>query len=209
MAALPFKRFPTVYPITDPQISGLTHFEQYRQLANAGAKIIQLRDKNASSGEFFGSVVEVCRAAREDGILVIVNDRVDIAIAAGIGGVHLGQDDLPPEEARKLLGGSAVIGYSTHSEDQAIEAASLPVDYIAIGPVFGTSTKENPDPVVGLEGVSAAKRAIGTLPLVAIGGINSHNFRSVLEAGADSVAVISGILKDPSGIESAMRRFLV
>ncbi|MCO6510436.1 MAG: thiamine phosphate synthase [Aridibacter famidurans] len=209
MAALPFERFPTVYPITDPKISGLSHFEQYQQLAKAGAKMIQLRDKNASSGEFFGSVVAVCRAAKDEGILVIVNDRVDIAISAGAGGVHLGQDDLPPEEARRLLGSSSVIGYSTHSEDQARAAALLPVDYIAIGPVFGTSTKENPNPVVGLEGVSAAKRAIGTLPLVAIGGINSHNFRSVFEAGADSVAVISGILKDPSGIESAMRRYLV
>ncbi|QQS39948.1 MAG: thiamine phosphate synthase [Acidobacteriota bacterium] len=209
MAAQPFERFPAVYPITDPKISGLSHFEQYQQLAKGGAKLIQLRDKTAASDEFFRSVVEVCRAANEQGILVIVNDRVDIAIAAGAPGVHLGQDDLPPEQARRLLGEAAVIGYSTHSEEQAKAAASLPVDYIAIGPVFGTSTKENPDQAVGLEGVSAAKEAVGTIPLVAIGGIDEGNFRSVLEAGADSVAVISGILKDPSGIESAMRRFLV
>lgn len=170
--------------------------------------MIQLRDKHAPSDRFFASAVEVCRAARERGILVIVNDRVDIALAAGAGGVHLGQDDLPPEHARRLLGKDAVIGFSTHSEDQAGAAASLPVDYIAIGPVFGTSTKDDPDPAVGLEGVSAAKRAVGTIPLVAIGGINEGNFRSVLDAGADSVAVISGILNDPSGIKSATRRFL-
>ncbi|HUF04705.1 MAG TPA: thiamine phosphate synthase [Aridibacter sp.] len=200
--------FPTVYPITDPDLSSLSHLEQFEKLAKAGAAMVQLRDKNATSAHFYESAVEVCRAARELGILVIVNDRVDIAIAAGAGGVHLGQDDLPPKQARKLLGGDAVIGFSTHSVEQAKAAASEPVDYIAIGPVFATSTKEDPDPEVGLAGVSAAKEAVGAIPLVAIGGLNSGNFRSAIEAGAVSVAVISGILTDQSGIESATRRFL-
>jgi thiamine-phosphate pyrophosphorylase len=154
---------------------------------------VQVREKRASALEFYEQATAALAIAAERGVHLIINDRVDIALATGATGVHLGQDDLPPEAARRLLGEDAVIGYSTHSVAQALEAARMPIDYLAIGPVFTTSTKENPDPVVGLEGLRSVKAAIGSLPLVAIGGIKPANTAEVLAAGADSVAMISGL----------------
>lgn len=203
------KRIPAVYPITDRDISGLGHLEQVKHLAQGGAKIVQLRDKTAASGPFCRDAIEVARYASEAGILVIINDRVDIALAAGAGGLHLGQEDLPPSKARALLGDSAIIGLSTHSVEQAAAAILEPVDYIAIGPVFGTASKKDPDPAVGLEGVSKVREVAREITLVAIGGIDPGNAQSVLDAGADSVAVIGAILSDPNGIEAALRRFAV
>jgi thiamine-phosphate pyrophosphorylase len=139
------------------------------------------------------------------GVRLIINDRADIALALGADGVHLGQDDLPPAAARELLGERAVIGCSTHNEEQAREAIELPVDYIAIGPVFQTSSKENPDPVVGLEGLRRVRRIVGQIPLVAIGGVSAENAREVLTAGADSLAVISLLLGEPEQIERRTR----
>lgn len=199
---------PKIYPITDREISGLTHLEQVCRLIDGGASVIQLRDKNASAGEFYEDVVESVEYARERGVSIIVNDRVDIALAAAADGVHLGQDDLPPAEARKLLGQDAVIGFSTHSVQQATAAMALPIDYLAIGPVFVTSTKSNPDPVVGLEGVRLVRAAIGSFPLIAIGGIDGDRARPVLDAGADSVAVISCLLSDPAAITIRLRSLL-
>ena len=196
---------PKIYPITDTRISGLSHLEQVRRLIAGGATLIQLREKNAPAGEFYDAAVESIAFAREHGVKIVINDRVDIAVASGADGVHLGQDDLPPDQARRLLGERAVIGFSTHSVEQAREAIGLPVDYIAIGPIFGTTTKDNPDPVVGLEGLIAVREAIGEFPLVAIGGITQANTRTVLNAGANSVAIISGLLRDSGEIESAMR----
>lgn len=195
---MPDFTLPKIYPITDRFISGLSHLEQVRRLAQGGGRFIQIRDKSAPAGEFYDSAVEVMRYAHELGLTIIVNDRVDIALASGADGVHLGQDDLPPDEARRLLGESAIIGYSTHSTEQALRAMSLPVDYIAIGPIFSTSTKEDPDPVVGLDGLRSVREGIGVFPLVAIGGINRGNAREVLGSGADSLAVISDLLSDPA-----------
>ena len=141
-------------------------------------------------------------------VKIIINDRVDIALALKADGVHLGQDDLPPENAREILGGNAIIGFSTHNLKQAVEALEFSVDYIAIGPVFTTSTKENPDEIVGLEGVKRVRKAIGDFPLVAIGGINFENFQSVLESGADSAAIVSGIVSDAEKISENYRKFL-
>ena len=199
---------PRIYPVTDTRISGLTHAEQVRRLADGGATLVQLRDKSASSQLFYQSAVEAVSAAREAGIRIVINDRVDIALAAGADGVHVGQDDLPAKEARKLLGENAIIGYSTHSLKQAVEAVGLPVDYIAIGPVFATSTKANADPTVGLDGVSSVRASIGDFPLVAIGGIDLHRAAEVLSAGADSVAMISELLSDPSVITQRIRQLL-
>jgi thiamine-phosphate pyrophosphorylase len=154
---------------------------------------VQIREKSRSSREVFDAVVESMSLANAVGMKIILNDRVDIAIATGAHGVHLGQDDLPPVEARKLLGDEAIIGYSTHSVEQAIEAASLPIDYLAFGPIFATTTKENPDPVVGLHRIKRVRDAIGDLPLVAIGGIDISNVHNVLDAGADSAAIISDL----------------
>ena len=173
--------------------------------------MVQLREKRLPAREFYAEVVEALKVARSFGARLIVNDRVDLALAAGADGVHLGQDDMPPEAARALLGEGRVVGFSTHNVEQAIGAARLPVDYIAIGPVFETSSKENPDPVVGLEGVRRVRGAVGGgVKLVAVGGITADGAASVLEAGADSVAVIGALVgtKDPAEITRRTRDFL-
>jgi thiamine-phosphate pyrophosphorylase len=185
--------FPRLYPITDVRLSGLTHAEQVARLAAGGATLVQLREKRTSPREFYDAALEAIKVARRLGVLVIINDRVDIAIAAGADGVHVGQEDLPVDSARKLLGPDRIVGFSTHNLEQAVAADSLPVDYIAIGPVFETPTKEKPDPVVGLDGVGSVKRRISK-PLVAIGGITLERAPSVIQAGADSVAVISDLV---------------
>jgi thiamine-phosphate pyrophosphorylase len=157
--------------------------------------------------QFYEQAKTAAEVALLRDVELIINDRVDIALALGLG-VHLGQDDLPPEAARRLLGDDAVIGYSTHTVDQALEAARLPIDYVAIGPIFATATKENPSPVVGLAGLRAVRSAIGSLPLVAIGGITSANAPDVIAAGADSVAIISGLWEDPARVSAALRSLL-
>lgn len=192
---------PLVYPITDTQISGLSHADQVARLGDAGATFVQLREKNRQALDFYNEAKAALTIARQRGIQLIINDRADIALALGASGVHLGQDDLPPDAARKLLGEKFIIGYSTHNVAQAIAAASLPVDYVAIGPIFETGTKANPDPTVGLDGLRTVRDAVGQTPLVAIGGITLENAPSVIEAGADSVAVISALL---SGGETAL-----
>ena len=201
-------RLPRVYPITDTQISGLSHAEQVELLADGGATLVQLREKHASPLEFYAQAKAALAVANRRGVQLIINDRADIALALGAAGVHLGQDDLPPEAARRLLGENAIIGYSTHSLAQIKEAAKLRADYLAIGPVFPTSTKENPDPVVGLECVRLAREAIADRPLVAIGGISPTNAHDVIAAGADSVALIHALLSDPQQIRETLQRLL-
>ena len=191
---------PKIYPITDAGISGLSHAQQVRSLAEAGAKLIQFREKGASGHDFYRSALEALDAAHKFGAKLIINDRVDIALTLNADGVHLGQDDLPPVQARQILGGQAIIGYSTHNFEQAVEAASFPVDYIALGPVFPTATKANPDEVVGLELIKRVRRELPDVRLVAIGGITAANVAHVFAAGADSAAVISSLLADPSKI---------
>ena len=201
-------RLPRVYPITDTQISGLSHAEQVARFADGGATLVQLRDKHASASDFYNQAKAALEVANQRGVQLVINDRVDIALALGTG-VHLGQDDLPPEAARKLLGDDAIIGYSTHSLSQIQQAAKLPVDYLAIGPVFPTSTKENPDPVVGLEGVRLARQALGDSPLVGIGGISEVNAREVIAAGADSVALIHALLVNAQKISKNFESLLL
>ncbi len=159
-----------------------------------------------SPHDFYGDARAAVDIAHAAGVTILINDRVDIAIATGADGVHLGRDDMPVEAARRLLGLSAIIGYSTHSVDQAIAAAKMPVDYIAVGPVFATKTKDDTAPVVGLDGIRAVRRAIGKLPLVAIGGIDEDNFIEVLTAGADSAAMIAAVVT--GDIEQNVRRLL-
>ena len=201
-------RLPRVYPITDTQISGLSHAEQVALLADGGATVVQLRDKHASAKEFYEQAKAALAVARVRDVQLIINDRADIALALGADGVHLGQDDLPPAAARRLLGQDFVIGFSTHNLKQAIEASIWPVDYLAIGPIFPTSTKENPDPVVGLDGLRVVREAIGERPLVGIGGITRPEARAVIDAGADSVALIRNLLSSPDGISEALRQTL-
>ena len=198
---------PKIYPITDTRLTRLSHAEQVEKLISGGALIIQLREKYASPKEFYDDAKTAIEIARQTSVKIIINDRVDIALALKADGVHLGQDDLPPAKAREMLGEKAIIGFSTHSIEQAIEAVQLPIDYVAIGPVFLTATKENPDEIVGIEGVRRVRAAIGGFPLVAIGGITARNFREVFEAGADSVAVIKSILSPPDKIVENLQSF--
>ncbi len=172
-------------------------------LASGGVTLFQYRAKKLSSREMLSHAREL-RRVLGPGRTLFMNDRADLCLAAGFDGVHLGQDDLSPDGARTILGNRHWIGVSTHNAEQAKWAAETQADYVAIGPVFTTATKENPDPVVGLEGVRAA-RALTSKPLVAIGGITRANARSVMEAGADSVAVIGDLLIDP---ERAAEQFL-
>jgi len=199
---------PKIYPITDVSLAGISHGEQVGRLIAGGATFIQLREKHASPRDFFEAAKPAIEIARKNNVMIIINDRVDIARALGADGVHLGQDDLPPNAAREVLGPDAIIGFSTHSVEQAIDAAGLPIDYIAIGPIFETKTKENPDPIVGLDGLAEVKKNIGNIPLVAIGGIDLDNVLDVLAAGADSIALVSAIVGDPALISAKTAQLL-
>ena len=201
-------RLPPVYPITDSQISGLSHTEQVRRLIEGGARFMQLREKHVAARDFFPDASAAIAYAHENQSLIVINDRVDIAVAAGADGVHLGQTDLPPEAARRLLGNDAIIGFSTHSVEQLKDALRMPIDYIAIGPIFPTSTKENPNPTVGIDGITMAKYFVGDTPLVAIGGITAANAKSVLVRGADSAAIISDLLRKPREISNRYQEML-
>lgn len=179
-----------IYAITDKSLSGFSHAEQVAALAKRGMTIIQLREKNLSPFEFYREAEQAMVVARHHGIKIIINDRVDIALALRADGVHLGQDDLPVEAARRLLGNDVIIGFSTHNLTQAQQAARLPIDYLALGPIFPTTTKESSNPPVHLTGLAAVRRAVPGIPLVAIGGITAANRDKVIAAGADAVAVI-------------------
>lgn len=157
-----------------------------------GARLIQLRDKDASAKELLDAARACLPLTRTAGATLIINDRVDVALTAGADGVHLGLEDLSVEEAREILGEDKIIGVSTHSLDQFRAAMETSANYIAVGPVFPTTTKENPSPVVGLDLLREAK-ALADRPLVAIGGISIEHAAEVIAAGADSVAVISAL----------------
>ncbi len=196
--------FPRLYAILDVDAAAARGFAPLPLLESwlgAGVRLIQLRAKRLTAGPFLELADRVVSMARVAGAIVVINDRVDVARMAGAGGVHVGQDDLTAVVARSLLGPEAIVGVSTHTDAQVDLAATAPVSYLAIGPVFATTTKERPDPVVGLEGVGRARirtRAAG-LPLVAIGGITLENAGSVIEAGADTVAVIGDLLSGNPG----------
>jgi thiamine-phosphate pyrophosphorylase len=191
-----------LYPIIDrnsfrdsPSICGYAE-----ELVTAGCTLIQYRNKSGSARQILDEAREL-RTRLGVGIKLIMNDRADLCLAAGFDGLHVGQDDLPPESARRIIGtefhGKARwMGVSTHNPEQLAAADRTSADYLAIGPVFATSSKADPDPVVGLMGVRRA-RELTRKPLVAIGGITRANARSVIESGADAVAVISDLLKDP------------
>lgn len=196
---MPF-RLPPLYPLTDTNVCGLSHSEQVRRLAAGGASLIQIREKTLSTKDFYNEAEAALKVARQLGVRLIINDRVDIALALHADGVHLGQEDLDPECARRLLGANALIGVSTHNLAQAIEASKSSADYVAFGPIFQTGTKSDTSPVVGLAGLKDVREAIREKPLVAIGGINLSNAPQVMTNGADSVAVIRCILSDPDAI---------
>jgi len=196
MAPMGFS-IPRLYAIVDPaRAGGRLPAVVARELLSAGVRLIQFRDKHASSRQLYETCAELKELLRGSGCSLIVNDRADVARATDADGVHLGQDDLPVEMARRVFAPDRLIGCSTHSPGQVVEADRSTADYIAFGPIFPTISKENPDPVVGLEGLREARR-VTRKPLVAIGGITQHNAREVLAAGADSVAVIGDLLDAP------------
>ena len=185
-------------------MAGRSPAELLGRLARAGVGIAQLRAKALPDRELLALARAAVAAAREQGVLLIVNDRPDITRLSGADGVHLGQDDLPAAAARELLR-DAVIGISTHDPEQLAVASREPVDYVAVGPVFPTSTKENPDPVVGLELVRRARAETG-LPVVAIGGITRPRAAQVVEAGADGLAVIGDLL-EAADLDAALAEY--
>jgi len=198
---------PRFYAIIDPvRAGGRLPAVVARELLSAGVRLIQFRDKHASSRQLYETCVELKELLRDCGCNLVVNDRADVARATDVEGVHLGQSDLPVEMARRVLAPGQWIGCSTHSLNQVVEADRTTADYIAFGPIFPTASKENPDPVVGLEGLREARRATGK-PLVAIGGITLRNACEVLGAGADSVAVIDDLLNAPD-LQARAREFL-
>jgi thiamine-phosphate pyrophosphorylase len=177
---------------------------------DGGARLLQVRAKDVPDAVLLDAVRRTLAVARARGAAVVVNDRADVALAAGADGVHVGQDDLPPAECRRLLGASALVGFSTHRLEEVKAAAREPVDYVAFGPVFATTTKVDAQPVVGLEGLREARRHTPH-PLVAIGGITRENAAAAVSAGADGVAAIAALLgeDDVAAAVSGMQAALV
>jgi thiamine-phosphate pyrophosphorylase len=197
---------PFLYPIIDvTRVSRAEVRGAVLALAGAGVRLIQLRAKQLPDGELLDTAREAVAAARAAGARLLVNDRADIARLAGADGVHVGQDDLRPRDVRRLLADGAIVGCSTHSLQQALDALQEPIDYLAVGPVFSTLSKDNPDPVVGLDLIREVRRHT-RLTLVAIGGILPENAAAVVAAGADGLAVIGG-LGGPAGLAAAVERY--
>ncbi len=189
MILLPQNR---LYAITDPRFGRRSNDEIVAQLLLGGARLIQLRDKDATARELLEMTRKCLKLTRAMNATLIVNDRVDVAMSADADGVHLGQDDMKVDEAREILGAHVIIGLSTHSIEQFRAGLDTSADYLAVGPIYPTATKDNPDPVVGLELLREA-RAISDRPIVAIGGITGDRARDVIAAGADYVAVVSAL----------------
>ena len=198
--------FPPLYIILDTQFASTSFESLLETFARAGARWVQLREKKASSKTFFESAQTFVSLCRRHDLTAIINDRVDIAMLVDADGVHLGQDDLPVEEARKLLGPDKILGLSTHNLKQALEAQQSSADYVAIGPVYPTTSKQNPDPIVSWEELKVVRRKVNK-PLVAIGGITAENARPLFQLGIDSVAVIRDVLL-ATDVENRVRQYL-
>jgi len=174
-------------------------------MLDSGVRVLQIRHKGAWTRDLFEQAGRVARLCEQGKALLIIDDRADIAMLLGAG-LHVGQDDLPPVDARRLIGPGAALGYSTHNAEQLTGAAAEPVDYVALGPMFATQSKANPDPVVGVERLSEWRR-LTERHLVAIGGITRANAMEVFEAGADSVAVIGDVLPQDCSITKRMEEW--
>jgi len=200
-------RLPSVYPILDSAViagHGASCVDVAAALIEGGAGILQYRHKGPWNHLPFEESSEIARMCTAAGIPFIVNDRADYAAILSAG-LHVGQDDLTPADARRVVGSHACVGFSTHNAAQMIAAQTEPIDYVAFGPIFRTATKENPDPTTGLAALRAARR-LTTLPLVAIGGITLANAHECWDAGADSVAIISGLLPETFSLAAIRER---
>jgi thiamine-phosphate pyrophosphorylase len=189
---------PRVYPILDTPSLTRRGCDDWAMVARAflegGAGIVQFRHKGDWTPAVYEQTEFIAEDCRRHGVTLVVNDRVDIAMLLHAG-VHVGQDDLTPKDCRKVIGETPILGFSTHNADQLAAAATEPVDYLAFGPIFATTSKENPDPVAGLALLTTTRTRIAK-PLVAIGGITRETVHSVLAAGADSIALIGDLLPD-------------
>jgi thiamine-phosphate pyrophosphorylase len=197
---------PRLYAILDVDLFPCSHafLAAAQELATGGVTLLQYRNKSGNPRQMLDQARELKRLLGGS-VKLIMNDRADLCIAAGFDGVHLGQDDLSPTGARPVIGESLWLGVSTHNPEQVAAADQTSADYVAIGPVFATSSKASPDPVIGVDAVRAARR-LTRKPLVAIGGITRANCGSIIDAGADSVAVISNLLREPrKSVEEFLR----
>jgi thiamine-phosphate pyrophosphorylase len=199
-------RLPRLYPIIDLEVSVHPLEFLIGEFASAGLSWVQLRDKKANSRQLFSNAQRFVELARPHGLTAIVNDRADIARLTAADGVHIGQEDLPVEHARKILGSDKIVGYSTHNLVQALEAEQSSADYVAIGPVFATTSKANPDPIVTWDELQEIRKQVKK-PLVAIGGITSQNAGRLFDIGLDSVAVIRDLVSEPD-IRTRIGQFL-
>ena len=200
--------FPRLYAILDPSLfpDGAAFLAAAQELATAGVTLLQYRNKSGNARQMLAQARELKQHVGRS-VTLIMNDRADLCLAADFDGVHVGQDDLSPQGVRSVIGDNLWLGVSTHNPKQLAQADKATANYLAIGPVFSTQSKVNPDPVIGLEGVRQARR-LTCKPLVAIGGITRENCRSVIEAGADSVAVISDLLREPGKSAEVFLRIL-
>lgn len=201
---------PKLYPILDAGLLAARGMElgwAAEQIRAAGVKLLQYRDKAGAPQDVLRNAAAIREAFAGAECRLILNDRADLAILAQWGGVHVGQGDLLPEDARRVVGPERWVGISTHNEEQVRLADTSCADYIAIGPVFATGTKLDAEPVIGLDGVRRA-RVLTSRPIVAIGGITRENARSVIDAGADSIALISGLFTGVEPVEKVARDFL-
>jgi thiamine-phosphate pyrophosphorylase len=199
---------PRVYPILDSgllEARGCSLEIAAGAILEAGAEILQIRHKGHWTRDLFEQARRVALLCEQARVPLVINDRADIALLLN-SALHIGQDDMPPADARRLIGATATLGYSTHNAAQLTLAAEEPVNYLALGPIFATQSKMNPDPVVGLAQLREWRR-LATKPLVAIGGITRQSARSVLEAGADSVAIIGDLLPADCSPASIRARF--
>jgi len=200
---------PRFYPILDPEIAarhGVDPVATAEQILEGGAKILQFRHKGFFSREVFAQLERVAELCRDAGVQFVVNDRADLAAITGAA-LHLGQDDLTPSSARRVVGLATLIGFSTHNERQLRAAAAEPANYLALGPIFGTASKQNPDPVVGIDELRRL-RPLTDRPLVAIGGITRSNAQSVLAAGADSVAIIGDLFTEGADVRARTQEWV-
>ena len=200
---------PRFYPILDPEIAarhGVDPITAAEQILEGGAKILQFRHKGFFSREVFAQLERVAELCRDAGVQFVVNDRADLAAITGAA-LHLGQDDLTPSSARRVVGLATLIGFSTHNERQLRAAAAEPANYLALGPIFGTASKQNPDPVVGIDELRRL-RPLTDRPLVAIGGITRSNAQSVLAAGADSVAIIGDLFTEGADVRARTQEWV-
>ena len=191
-----------LYLILDPAVAGSRPLEEIaRQALRQGIRTFQLRVKTPETGVLYELASRLAPVIQAAGGMVIINDRCDVALAVGADGVHLGQEDLPVAEARALMGPQRIIGLSTHTLAQALEAEAEGADYLGFGPIFPSSTKSNPEPVVGIEQLREVRSRVG-LPIVAIGGINAGNIRAVFDAGSEAPAVLSAVLAAPDPVRA-------